>query len=153
VDKLKGIQEVDFNQGLSATFMTPYHASRLAELDVKYIRLAWDHISLESQFGKAWSMLRSAGFPASKVSVYVLIGFHDTPADALYRLNTVRELGSWPFPMRYQPVDTPKRNSFVFSEGGWTNHELVRYCRYWANQRITSKIPFAEFRYETKSAR
>jgi hypothetical protein len=143
IDRLKPIKNVDINQGISAT-VSPYQASRLAELDLRIVRLAWDSAGFESQFMRGWNTLRMAGFPKSRIGAYILIGFRDTPDDALYRLESVRKLGSIPFPMRYQPLDTPKRNSFVGEN--WTHKELVRYCRYWANLRITSKIPFQEFR-------
>ena len=144
VDRLKVLDLVDFNQGLSTT-LSPYHASRLAELNIKYIRLAWDSAAFESQFMKGWDTLRRAGFPRSKIVVYVLLGFHDTPDDALYRLEMVRRLGGHPFPMRYQELDAKKRNSLVGEH--WTHDELIRYCRYWANLRITSPIPFKDFVY------
>ena len=145
VDSLKPLSGIDINQGLSAMAITEYQASRLAELDMSCIRLAWDNAGYESKFMRGWDIIRRAGFPRSKISVYVLIGYEDTPEDALYRLEMVRRLGGMPFPMRYQPLDCEKRNSFVGDN--WTHKELVRYCRYWANLRITTKIPFAEFVY------
>jgi hypothetical protein len=148
IDSLKPVPDVDFNQGISAMALTDYQASRFAELDMKCIRLSWDHINYESKFMGGWEKLRRAGFPKSKITVYVLIGYNDTPADALYRLESVKKIGSMPFPMRYQPCGTKERNSFVGE--GWTNQELIRYCRYWANLRITSKIPFADFQYRRR---
>lgn len=145
VDSLKPLRKVDFNQGLEAAILSPYHASRLAELDMKMVRISWDNVNAESRFMFGWDNLRKAGFPSRKVGVFVLIGFHDTPRDALYRLETVKNLGGVPFPMRYQPPDSPKRNSYVGEN--WTNTELVRYCRYWANLRITRNILFNEFEY------
>lgn len=80
----------------------------------------------------------------------MLVGFKDTPDDALYRVQTIHRLGSLPFPMRYQRLDANKRNELSdWAEGnGWTHHDLVRFVRYWGNLRITGKIPFSEFRYE-----
>lgn len=145
IDSLKPVPDVDFNQGVSAVLLTSYHASRFAELDLKFVRLAWDSVDYESKFMQGYEILRNAGIPKSKISVYVLIGFKDTPEDALYRLEAVRSLGINPFPMRYQPLDTLKRNSYV--GGYWTHNELMRYVRYWSNLRIVGKMPFAEFQY------
>ena len=145
VDSLKGIGGIDINQGLSAALITPHQASRLAELDMRCIRFAWDSVGYESKFRRGWDIVRQVGFPSSKITVYVLIGYNDTPDEALYRLETVRGLGGSPFPMRYQSLDCAKRNSFVGDS--WTHKELVRFCRYWANLRITRRIPFAEFQY------
>lgn len=142
VDSLKGVQKVDFNQGLDARLLTPYQADRLAELDCK-ARLAWDHVGLESQVMNAISMLRKAGFPKSKIQTYVLIGFQDTPEDALYRLQTLKSIGILPNPQRFNPLNTLKRDSYV--SPNWTNHELKRFMRYWARQAYLSNIPFHNF--------
>lgn len=144
IDRLKPLSGVDFNQGLDARLLTPHHAGRLAELETKCIRLAWDCVGLESQFMCAFETLRKAGIPAGQIRVYVLIGFNDTPKDALYRLETVRSLGAWPSPMRYQPLGARVKNSHVAS--GWTHAELMLYVRYWSNLRRLGAIPFPLFR-------
>lgn len=145
IDRLKGIKDVDFEQGLDARLLTPYHAYRLAELKTRCVRLAWDNVHTETQVMNAIIRLRDAGFSAGHIHVYVLIGFKDTPDDALYRLRTVANLGAYPNPMRYQPVNSERRNAYV--DANWTDAELKRYMRYWSNLRITRKIPFEEFRH------
>jgi hypothetical protein len=144
IDKLKPLKGIDFNQGLDARLLTKHHAERIAELDLKMVRLAWDHIKLENQFNAAWQILRDAGIPKSKISVYVLIGYRDAPEDALYRLRSVWKRGSWPNPMRYQPLDAHTRNQYIGEH--WTDAELKRYMRYWSNLRHLSGVPFEEFR-------
>lgn len=143
MNKLKWIPKVDFNQGLDVRLLTKYHAERMAELDMLKVRLAWDDSRMEQKFLSAHQILRDAGFKKQEISVYVLIGWNDSPEDALYRLETIRKLGAWPFPMRYQPLDTAKRNSYV--DQNWTDQELKRYARYWSNLRHLSPVPFEEF--------
>lgn len=143
IDSLKGVRDIDFNQGLDARLLTPYHAGRIAGLHLHAVRLAWDNVQYEGQFRAAFALLRAAGIPGRKIHVYVLIGYHDTPDDAYYRLEAVRSLGGLPNPMRYQPIDTPTRNAYAGA--GWTHHELVRFMRYYSNLRVTAKIPFHEF--------
>jgi len=146
IDNLKTLDWCDFNQGLDSRLLTKYHAERLSELKSPIIRLSFDHLSLEKSFLKAYQLLKNAGIANYKIRVYVLIGYKDTPASALYRLQLVKDLKVWPAPMRYQPINILKRNSFI--EKGWTNKELIRYMRYWQNLRYTSKVPFKEFIYE-----
>lgn len=143
IDKLKPLHNVDFNQGLDARLLTNDQAERLRELDLKFIRLAWDHTNLEYQFLNAYQILRTKGFPARKIKVYVLIGFNDSPDDALYRLETVKSLGSRPNPMRFQPVNTKAKNSYIHPD--WTDKELNKFMRYWSRLRYLEHIPFAEF--------
>lgn len=143
IDKLKPLKGVDFNQGLDARLMTRERADRLAELDLYAVRLSWDYTGMEREFMIAFRKLRDAGIPTKIIRVYCLIGFNDTPEDALYRLETVRALGVRPSPMRYQPLDALKRNSFVGP--AWTERELRRYMRYFSRLRWLEHIPFAEY--------
>lgn len=143
IDKLKKLEWCDFNQGLDAKLLTNHHAERLSELRNPTIRLALDHSSYESGFLKALEKLRRAKIPKKNIHVYVLIGYKDTPEDALYRLRLIKLLGLLPLPMRYQPINTKKRNEYVGPH--WTHKELVRFMCYWFNLRITGSIPFEEF--------
>lgn len=145
IDRLKPVPQVDFNQGLDARLLTDYHAGRLAELDLHLVRLAWDNTKGERRLTAAMRRLWAAGIPKARIRVYILIGYDDTPDDALYRLETVRGLGIMPNPMRYQPLDATRRNEYVAP--GWTERELKRFMRYWSNLRHLRSIPFAEFAY------
>jgi hypothetical protein len=148
IDRLKPLEAVDFNQGLDARLFTAYHANRLAELDMYCVRLAWDNIKLETQFMRAYETLLEAGFIPRKIRVYVLIGYKDAPEDALYRLETIKNLGAVPNPSRYQPLNTAYRNSYVAP--GWTNNELVRMMRYFYNAWRVRRIPYSDFVYPGK---
>lgn len=144
IDRLKCLPNtriVDFNQGLDARLMTKHHASRLAELGCIY-RVAWDNTKLEKYVFRAVDRMTAAGIPKRNIRSYVLIGFNDTPEDALYRLQTLWAYGVTPNPMRYTPL-----NSLTYKHVGenWTERELTRFMRYWANLRATQKVPFDEF--------
>ena len=143
IDKLKPLTGVDFNQGLDARLLTDYHAGRLAELDCM-VRLAFDHVRYEGQFMVAYERLRKVGLPKKRIRVYVLIGYDDTSEDALYRLRLVDSLGVMPNPMRYNPLDTLVRDGYVGKN--WTDSELRRVMRYWANLRFVGAVPFEEWR-------
>lgn len=142
------VEKIDFNQGLDARLLTQHHAEQLLKLyrskKLLKVRLAWDDVAMEKVFRKAYSILREVGIPKNKISVYVLIGFDDTPADALYRLQEIQHLKAIPNPMRYQPLDILHKNNYVAPN--WTDAELKKYMRYWSNLRYVSKVPFNEFR-------
>ena len=143
IDKLKTLKGVDFNQGLDARLLTDHHADRLRELDTSIIRIAWDNIKSEKAVMRAIALLQDAGFPLRHIRAYVLIGFTDTPDDALYRLQTLKDMGLMPNPMRYQPLDTPKRNGHIGKH--WTDIELKNYMRYWSRQIWLKHIPFEDY--------
>lgn len=139
------IPQIDFNQGLDARRLTKHHARRLAELDCM-TRLAWDRIEGEHDFFKAYGMLRAEGIPPERIHVYVLIGYHDTPEEAQYRLEAVANTGSWPNPMRFQPLDALIKNSYVGRY--WTALELRQHMKYysrllWFRERY--KMTFEQF--------
>lgn len=143
IDRLKPLRNIDFNQGLDARLLTRYHVERLAELHIGVLRLAWDHIDLGNEFMAAYEELRKAGFPKKLIRCYVLIGYNDTPDDAWFRLRTIWNMGIQPFPMRYQPLDALRKNTYVGEH--WTEKELARYMRYWARLRWHGSVPFDEF--------
>ncbi len=142
IDRLKPLADIDFNQGLDARLLTKYHADRLAELDCR-ARLAWDHIDTGNAFMAAFEKLRKAKIPRRRIQVYVLIGYKDTPDDAWFRLRTVWNMGMFPNPMRYNPLDAMRRDAYVGE--GWTDRELRRFMGYWSRLFFRSAIPFAEW--------
>lgn len=143
IDRLKAIRRIDFNQGLDARLLTKHHASRLAELDLYAVRLAWDSAKNETAFMQAYELLRKAEIPKCRIRVYTLIGYKDSPNEALYRLETIRNLGIVPNPMRYQPLNCEIKDSYIAP--GWTDKELRRFVRYWSNLAYLGGIPFNEF--------
>lgn len=145
VDALKGFPSVDFNQGLEARLLTPHHARRLAELKKPKIRFAFDHINDEAEVANAISLCRQHGL--RDFGVYVLIGFRDTPEDALYRLETVKGWGVRPNPMRYQPLDCLVKNGYV--EPGWTDRQLKDMMRFFSNDIHLGHLKYADYRRPT----
>lgn len=146
IDKLliSGLKGIDFNQGLDARLFTDHHASKLAELPKDTIvRLAWDNIGNENAFVTAFDRLLGAGIKPSQIRVYVLIGYKDTPEDALHRLEKIRSLGALPSPMRYQPLDAQKRNSYIGEN--WSQLLLSKYMRYWSNLKLFRNFSFDEY--------
>lgn len=142
IDKLKCLPYVDFNQGLDASLFTNTKINRLTELKVAKIRFSFDHIKDERVVVKAIKRAIRAGF--KNIGCYVLIGFDDSPDDALYRLQLLKNLGVLPNPMRYQPLDSIMKNKYVGKN--WTEYELMRFQRYWSKQIWLGHIPFNEYR-------
>jgi len=141
IDRLKKLEFVDFNQGLDARKFKKYHADRFTELKNLKLRFSLDHISLESKVYDAIYLAKSAGL--KDINIYVLIGYKDTPEEAYYKLEKIREWGCLPNPMRYQPLDALEKNSYV--EKGWSEQELKRMTRYYSRLNYLSKIPYKDF--------
>ena len=145
IDSLMPLQDVDFNQALDARLLTKKRAEELIKLNLRCFRLAWDTRNYEDAFMRAFQILRDIGYPARKIWVYALVGFKDSPEDTFDRLETIANLKALPFPMRYQPLDTPRKNSFV--NKGWRDAEIKKMTRYWMHQWLYHTIPWDEYEY------
>lgn len=143
VDRLKPLRGVDFNQGLDTRLLTDHHASRLAELDLSCLRLAWDNTNDEKYFMSAFETLLKAGFPPRFMRVYMLVGFNDTLEDAVYRFRTIAGLQAWPYIMRYQPLDALQKDRFLGD--GWTKAQMRRIREYSWSFRYCNYVPFEAF--------
>lgn len=143
IDSLMPFPYVDFNQGLDARLFTSWHAEQLARLNKVMVRFAFDHVNNEGAVGDALQTARNAGLRHFRI--YVLIGFKDTPGDARYRLDWVRAQCVYPNPMRYQPLDTTEKNSYVAPN--WTERELRRMMQYYSRLIYYEHIPFDKFVY------
>lgn len=144
VDSLVPFNYCDFNQGLDARLFTKDHAYSLAGLHDPHIRFSFDHVNSEGVVADAVQLCKHIGF--RHISVYVLIGYRDTPQDAKYRLETVRSWGVMPNPMRYQPLDCMEKNSYIAPN--WTSDELKRMMRYYSRLNYLEHIPYEDYQPE-----
>jgi hypothetical protein len=146
IDKLKPLPYVEFNQGLEAKRFTPERASRIAELKIPDIRFAFDSTDKEGYLQSAIKLARKNGI--KRISVLMLYGFTDTPADALYRAESLRKMKvNEIYPMRYQPLSSTSKGGFVNVAKGWTEYELQRFKSYWIKSYngVMDNVPYAEF--------
>ncbi len=136
------IEGVDFNQGLDARLFRSWHAEMLSRLKKPKMRFALDHVDMTDVVGRAVALAREHGL--RDIGVFVLVGFQDTPEDALTRLETVRGWGLRPNPMRYQPLDARVKNRHVAST--WTTDMLQDVMRYYSRLRWLEGVSFQEYR-------
>ena len=151
ITRLSALPFVDFNQGLDARLFTAWHADQLARLPSVKVRFAFDHTSSEFAVAGAVERARKAGL--RNFGCYVLIGFKDTPDDALYRLEKVRAWKIRPTPMRFQPLNAMRKNEYVAPS--WTEEMLRRVMHYYSRLRWLEHIPFKDYdrsAYERRKA-
>lgn len=141
IDSLMCFPFVDFNQGLDARLLTSSHIEQLCRLQGVRVRFAFDFMNQEGAVFDAIHRCRAAGL--KDFGVYVLIGFDDTPDDALARLEKVRSWDILPNPMRYQPLDVVEKDSYVAPQ--WNGNELRHIMRYYSRLTWLGHIPFSEY--------
>lgn len=105
------IRNVDFNQGLDARLATEEKMSKLSEISIKPLRIAFDHYDQREIYCKAIRLAAKHGI--SDMSNYLLYNFQDTPEELYYRMrinvDLCQELNVriYSFPMKYHPIKDP----------------------------------------------
>lgn len=106
---LKRMRIIDFNQGIDARLVTDKKIKKLAEINIRPLRIAFDHYSMKNIYEKA---VRSAAkYGITNMANYLLYNFEDKPDDLYYRMRfnieLCEELGVtiYSFPMKYHPID------------------------------------------------
>lgn len=104
----KRMRTVDFNQGVDARLVTENKMQKLAEINIRPLRIAFDHYSMKETYVKA--ITSAAKYGITNLANYLLYNFEDKPDDLYYRLkinvNLCDELGVtiYSFPMKYHPI-------------------------------------------------
>lgn len=113
---------VDFNQGLDARRITEEVAQEFKGLRVDPVRMAYDVPTERNALARAIPALERAGFKLRNMIVYVLYNFQDSPEEFLERLCDLMEWGVVAYPMRFEPLDSLKKNQHIGPE--WTTEQL-----------------------------
>ena len=102
---------VDFNQGIDARLINDDNMSRLAQINIKPLRIAFDHVEQKDVYIRAVETAARHGI--TDLSNYLLYNFLDKPDDLYERLRINVELcerldvNIYSFPMKYHPVRDP----------------------------------------------
>lgn len=121
-----GFRYVDFNQGVDLRLLDEHKMERLAEIPIKPLRIAFDHIELKDQYISKVHLAAKMGL--LNLSNYVLYNYNDKPEDFHERLRINvelnKELGTkiYSFPMKYIPLDAKDRKYI----GKYWNKKLLR---------------------------
>ena len=102
---------IDFNQGVDARLVTDEKMKKLAEVNIRPLRIAFDHYEQKEVYVEAIRKAASCGI--KDLSNYLLYNFTDEPEELYYRMrinvDLCEELGItiYSFPMKYHPIDDP----------------------------------------------
>lgn len=109
---VKRSRYVDFNQGIDARLITDENMKRLAEINIRPLRIAFDHYEQRDIYTRAVRLAAKWGI--SDLSNYLLYNFHDKPDDLYMRMRINVDLCEeldvkiYSFPMKYHPVRDPE---------------------------------------------
>ena len=135
ISELKNLKlKVNFNQGLNIRNLTEEQAEALASVafrnlhnTARQVYFAWDDPRHEKLIHRGISRCTGAGIKPYQMAFYVLIGFHSTPEEDLYRVETLRSYGCDPYSMPYNKKD-PYQKKFT----RWVNHKAIFKSVPWA---------------------
>ncbi len=102
---------IDFNQGVDARLVTEDKMKKLAEINIRPLRIAFDHYEQRDIYIKAIRL--AAQYGIKNLSNYLLYNFQDKPEDLYYRMRINVDLceeldvAIYSFPMKYHPIDDP----------------------------------------------
>lgn len=107
--RLKRVRYIDFNQGVDARLVTDEKMAKLSEINIRPLRIAFDHYSMSNVYINAIKTAAKHGI--TDLSNYLLYNYQDKPEELYYRMriniDLCEELGVtiYSFPMKYHPID------------------------------------------------
>ena len=92
------------------------------------LHFAWDNVSDENSVIDGLKLLEEVGFNLrNQIQIYVLTDLNTTIEEDLYRCNTLKELNTNPFVMKYQQIDSKYPRSL--------NGKRANALQRWANNK------------------
>jgi hypothetical protein len=142
VNTAKGrVRYIDFNQGVDARLMTEAKMKKLAEVNIRPLRIAFDHWDVDPQKPNSRpireiykeAVERAAHYGIRDLSNYLLYNSDEDTPDDLYRRLKMNiklcedlDVSIYSFPMKYHPIDDPDYfNNRNFIGRAW-NRKYIR---------------------------
>jgi len=134
---------IDINSGFDVRFFEAKHKKLYSRLKLAYWRFAFDTMEVEADVRRVAAMMRANGLDRHQVTFYCLVGFPGTtPEECFYRLDTIIQLGMNPYPMRFWPLNSLRRD---YVAPGWTEDLLYRISMYYQTPYIWKSDTFENF--------
>lgn len=143
------VRYIDFNQGLDARLATDEKMRKLAEVNIRPLRIAFDHYEQRDTYCRAIRLAAEHGI--TNLSNYLLYNFEDEPDELYYRMrinvDLCEELGVaiYSFPMKYHPISDPKYYSNRDFIGKHWNRKFIRAIQAVLNSTKGKVGPGLEF--------
>ena len=121
----------NLSSGVEANTFNDEAGEILGPIPFRPWRTAFDETREERGFVRTIEILKANGVPPEKVHTYVLYGHQDNLEDAEYRVRRTLEEGSWPFAMRYVPLNwTGDKRGYL--PPSWEREDYIKFAR-WVN--------------------
>lgn len=128
-NKSKKKRYIDFNQGIDCRYVNEVNMALLAQLPIRPMRIAFDHIALRQPYENAVRLADKYG--VRRLSNYILFNYKDKPAQLWERLkinldlNSELEASVYSFPMKFIPLYGKESTHRQFIGKHW-NRKYIR---------------------------
>jgi len=133
---LRQTRYIDFNQGIDARLINEKVMNQLSRLEIKPLRIAFDHADEENVKIYIEAQKIAAKFGIKNLSNYILFNFDDSPEELYKRLSINIEINIefankgvntsiWSFPMKYMPISGEFAKTRKYIGSHW-NAKLLR---------------------------
>jgi len=142
IDRLRPWGWCDFNQGLDARLLTPWHAARIATLRRPMVRLALDSDSEREVWARAVDYLLTAGIAKRNIRTYVLCGFRGSPEENWLRCEFVQSFKIRALPMWFHPLDALEYGAVTEGQqqAGWTKQKQRQLMQWYYKHRGSNLV-------------
>jgi hypothetical protein len=125
--------KVNYNQGLDARLLTDEFAELLAKTKfyswnwkTRGVHFAFDEPKQEKKVRRAIDILGSVGIKPYRIMFYVLVGFNTTIEQDLHRIHVLKELGAYPYVMRYNQT----KDEELYNLARWVNRRYYQFIEW-----------------------
>lgn len=118
--------------GLDCRLFNEEHLEALIKirLDNRGLAFAFDHMGQDGHIQRTLQMCRDAGIGKSRIMVYMLYNFNDTPKEAEYRAREIIKYGYRPYPQQYTPLNKlTRRPPFIGKH--WTRELAASFRNFY----------------------
>lgn len=120
---------VDFTQGIDSRLLTRENIEMLNKIKIQYIHFAWDLPSMEESVLRGLKLYSEYGKITNYKfrTVYILTNYNTEHDYDLYRVNTLKELGYYPYIMIYNKPSAPRLTRLL--QGYCNNRYVYTTCK------------------------
>ncbi len=142
IDRLVPHGWCDFNQGLDARLLKPWHAAHIGRIRKAIVRLALDHDRDREAWAIAFELLRGEKVAKSRIRSYVLCGFDGAPEDDWRRCEYVQSFGVKALPMWFHRLNCLEYGEVTAeqAERGWTKQGQRQLMQWYYKHRGTKLV-------------
>lgn len=138
---------VIFDNGFDCRIFNQQHLTALQGVKILKggLRFAFDTMQSDGYIQKTLKLCLDSGISKSKLTVFILFNFMDTPQEAEHRMTEIIKLGVRVYPQQYVPLNKLSRLP-IFVGKHWTEDLVRAFRRFYLMMGYYTKYTFTAWR-------